>query len=82
MRSVFLSACAKKRMFFRLPLEAQRSMCVNMTKAGALSIYSSNGTLVKQVQLNAGINTVNISNFAKGVYLLKAGDETTNLIVR
>jgi hypothetical protein len=45
-------------------------------------IYSSTGQLVKQIKLNgSGETTINISMLENGIYLLKAGNNTSKIVV-
>lgn len=55
---------------------------ITATNPGVLSLYNSNGALIKQLQIIRGTNILDISSFAKGVYILKTSDESINLIVR
>ena len=47
-----------------------------------LSIYNSTGSLLWSNLLNAGATTINLGNFAKGVYWVKAGGQTEQIILR
>lgn len=49
---------------------------------GTLQFVSSTGVLVKQVQVTVGVNKIDVSNLAKGIYVIKAGDESSTLIVK
>lgn len=43
-----------------------------------LDIYSIDGRLVKSLNINSSLNTVDVSNFNKGVYIYKVHSETLN----
>lgn len=46
-----------------------------------LSIYNSIGSLMWRKTVSTGTTTINLSEFAKGVYSVKAGDQTEQIIV-
>ena len=45
-----------------------------------LQILSSTGQLLKAVKVSKGNNQVDVSDFPKGVYFLKAGNRSSKLI--
>lgn len=55
---------------------------VDVKQTGTLQFFSNTGALVKQVKVNSGLNTIDISMLANGIYVLLAGDESTTLIVK
>lgn len=55
---------------------------VNVMEAGTLQIFNNTGALVKQVTVRAGINAVDVSMLSKGLYRLKAGEESASLLIK
>ena len=53
-----------------------------VTKAGFIGIFNTRGQLLLSRQLNAGINTIDVSGFTNGIYLLKTENETLKFIKR
>lgn len=45
-------------------------------------LYSQDGRLLLQKQLAEGLQAVDVSGFAKGIYLLKAGDRTEKISIQ
>lgn len=61
---------------------ANGSVQVNTGKAGILQFFNASGALVKQVQVSAGNNTIDISSLTKGYYILVSGEEKASLIIK
>lgn len=55
---------------------------VKLMKAASSCLYSSDGKLVWQGQMKAGINNIPIDRYVKGVYLIKVEGETERIIVK
>ncbi|HEY8690670.1 MAG TPA: hypothetical protein VIM07_15640 [Chitinophagaceae bacterium] len=46
-----------------------------------LTLYTSDGILLKKIQSVAGINIIRVSSFAKGTYLLQANDIAIKFLI-
>jgi Secretion system C-terminal sorting domain len=55
---------------------------LQLQQATAINLYNSIGELVLSKQMSAGTHTLNVSNFAKGMYMLQAGTETEKFIIQ
>ncbi len=55
---------------------------VKLNKPAMLSMHTSEGKRLWQKQTNPGIESINISTYAKGIYLLKANDQTEKIVVQ
>jgi len=55
---------------------------VQLDKAASVALYSQDGKLLWQKQLAAGLQTVDVSGFAKGIYLLKSGNYTEKIMLQ
>ncbi|MEF9479593.1 T9SS type A sorting domain-containing protein [Chryseobacterium sp. 1B4] len=53
---------------------------MNTEKANEAKVYSLDGKLLKTVQTQKGNNEINISEFPKGVYIIKTATESTKII--
>jgi hypothetical protein len=47
-----------------------------------MNLYNSNGNLVLTKKLISGIQYINVENFSKGVYFLKANTETVKIVIQ
>jgi hypothetical protein len=47
-----------------------------------LKLYDTEGRLLWQEQASAGLELIDVSRYAKGIYLLKAGDQVEKVLVR
>ena len=47
-----------------------------------LSLYNTNGKLLWKRQLNAGSQQLDVSDYSKGIYLLKSGESTRRIVIR
>jgi endoglucanase Acf2 len=63
------------------PNPAHGFVNVAAVEDGDLFIYSMNGSLVKQQKVVKGNNTIQLDNFAAGIYIVKVGDKTIKLAV-
>jgi hypothetical protein len=52
-----------------------------LPRAAAVSLYNSTGALLRTWQLTEGVHQVSTGNLAKGVYLVKAGEDLARVIV-
>lgn len=57
-------------------------LSIRMEQAGQVQLFTQQGQLVMNKQLGAGIQQVNISHLAKGVYMVKFNDLTASIIVQ
>ncbi len=55
---------------------------IQLQDASAISIYNVEGKLILRSQLVAGSHTIDVSNLAKGMYMIQAGKETEKFMVR
>ena len=55
---------------------------LQLQNATVVSLYDNIGKLVLRQQLFAGAQQLDVSKFAKGLYQLKAGEETLKIIIR
>ena len=55
---------------------------LQLTKAATITLYNSNGVLVMTRNLLAGTQQLNLSKLAKGLYHLKAANETIPILIR
>lgn len=55
---------------------------VTTATTGNLQVFNNTGALVKQVKVNAGNNSIDLSALPKGVYRLKLGDESASLLIK
>ena len=46
-----------------------------------LTLYNSEGRMLWQKQVNAGTESINVSGYAKGTYLLKADNQAVKIII-
>ena len=63
------------------PVTAGR-LTLQLTKAATITLYNSSGVLVMTRNLLAGTQQLNISKLAKGLYHLKAANETIPIFIR
>jgi hypothetical protein len=57
------------------------SFTLQLKQAVSIQLYNSNGLMVMQKQLKEGTQQLNVQGMAKGVYTLKAGIETIQLMI-
>ncbi|MEQ1798455.1 MAG: LamG-like jellyroll fold domain-containing protein [Lacibacter sp.] len=57
-------------------------LSIRMEQAGQVQLFTQQGQLVLNKQLGAGIQQMNISHLAKGVYMVKFNDLTASIIVQ
>jgi len=55
---------------------------VHVNKATVLSLYNMNGSLLWKKQLGAGLQTIDVSAYAKGLYLLKDKEKSEKILLR
>lgn len=55
---------------------------VQLDKAAPVALYTKDGKLLWQKKLAAGLQTVDMSGFAKGIYLLKSGNYTEKIMLQ
>lgn len=55
---------------FVYPTSASSQINVQMPQDGIVSVYSLNGQIVFQKQINKSLNTIDISHFNNGIYIL------------
>ncbi|MBK8086548.1 MAG: T9SS type A sorting domain-containing protein [Chitinophagaceae bacterium] len=57
-------------------------LSIRMEQAGQVQLFTQQGQLVLNKQLGAGIQQMNISHLAKGVYMVKFNDLTASIIIQ
>ena len=62
------------------PNPVKDKLTIELVQESEISIYNLNGQLHNQRQLNAGINTVDLSNMSAGVYIARIGTKSFKLI--
>lgn len=67
---------ANNSSFYVLTNPVKNTIQVQVNTAMALSLYSADGKMLLQKQFNAGPQNIDVSKYAKGIYLL-TGDNTT-----
>jgi len=55
---------------------------LRVTSTTILTLYSADGKLIWKRQLNFGQQTIPVSNYAKGVYLLKSNEKTEKILIQ
>jgi concanavalin A-like lectin/glucanase superfamily protein len=55
---------------------------VALGRSCILKLYDTEGRLLWQEQASAGLELIDVSRYAKGIYLLKAGDQVEKILVR
>lgn len=53
---------------------------VNLSENKDIALYTTDGELVLQVQLNAGKNQINLNHLGKGIYILRVGNQAVKLV--
>jgi hypothetical protein len=53
-----------------------------LPKSATVNMYSSNGKLVYQGKMTAGLNSIDVGNLPKGMYSLQANDNTEHVIIK
>jgi Secretion system C-terminal sorting domain len=68
--------------FYVLANPVSSTIKVQVNTAMALSLYTANGKLLLQKQYNAGLQNIDVSKFAKGIYLLTGNNTTLKLTIQ
>ncbi|MGE8554356.1 MAG: T9SS type A sorting domain-containing protein [Chryseobacterium jejuense] len=55
-------------------------LTIHSEKSSEAKIYSTDGKMLKAVQVQKGSNEINISEFPKGIYFIKTANESTKVI--
>ena len=55
---------------------------VQVNMAGVFALYTADGKMLWQQQLNAGTKTFDVSRYAKGIYLLKSNNTTRKIVIQ
>ncbi len=55
---------------------------VRLDKSVSLEVFNSVGARVMQKEMQAGVSTLDLSRLPKGVYNIRAGEETASIIIR
>lgn len=71
----------KQLVVYSTPLN-NNSLIIQLQKAATVSLYNSSGVLVYQKSLPAGMQDIDITGFAKGVYQLQAGEESAKVMIQ
>jgi hypothetical protein len=72
--------CGNASMFI-YPNPASTTLTISLSTANGATqatLYKANGQLIGNYKLNAGTNTIDVSNFANGVYTLRTVDNKGN----
>ena len=57
-------------------------LTVQVNIATGLALYNANGKLLWQEQVNAGTKNIDVSRYAKGIYLLKANNTIQKMVIQ
>ncbi|MEJ0103826.1 MAG: T9SS type A sorting domain-containing protein [Bacteroidota bacterium] len=57
-------------------------LAVQVNVAAAMALYAADGKLLWKEQVRPGTNYINVSRYAKGVYLLKANTSTKKVLIQ
>lgn len=57
-------------------------LTVQVHGASTLSLYSTDGKLLWEEQVNAGTKSIDVSRYAKGTYLLKSNSSTQKVVIQ
>jgi hypothetical protein len=79
--SVLFTAPLKQLMVYSNKIEDGK-LLLQLQKSAAIQLYNNMGVLVLRQQLTAGMQTIHVSHFAKGIYLLQSGSETEKIIIQ
>jgi len=55
---------------------------ITLDKATMLSVYGSDGVLFWQQKLDAGVKTIDVSFYAKGLYFIKTEDTVKKIVIQ
>lgn len=55
---------------------------VQLDKPATVALYTHDGKLILQKQLGAGLHSIDVNGYAKGIYLLKAGDFSEKIMLQ
>ncbi|MEO6490063.1 MAG: T9SS type A sorting domain-containing protein [Ferruginibacter sp.] len=55
---------------------------IQVNSALALSLYTADGKLIWQKTFNAGLQNMDVSIYAKGIYLMKGNDVTIKIVIQ
>lgn len=62
------------------PTMATQFVNIMLGTEATATIYATTGAAVMNVALNAGVNNVNVSNLAPGMYIVKVAGETLRFV--
>ena len=57
-------------------------LSIVLTKPATVYLYNHEGRLLWQKKIDAGNETIDVSRYAKGMYLLKAGNESKSVLIQ
>ena len=57
-------------------------LTVQINEATSLALYTADGKLLWNENVNAGIKTIGMSRYAKGTYLLKAKNVIQKIVIQ
>ncbi|MDP4284553.1 MAG: T9SS type A sorting domain-containing protein [Bacteroidota bacterium] len=57
-------------------------LTVQVNLATGLALYNANGKLLWKQQVNAGIKNIDVSRYAKGIYLIKANSTIQKIVIQ
>jgi hypothetical protein len=55
---------------------------VEINNATPMSLYSPDGRLLWEKQMNTGLQSIDISRYGKGIFLLKTKETTEKILVQ
>jgi hypothetical protein len=64
------------------PTSSDNIIHVNSSEQCAFDIYDSLGNLVRNGRLTVGLNDISVLEFASGIYIIKAGQNSTGKFIR
>ncbi len=57
-------------------------LTLNVNENTSVALYTADGKLLLQQQLNTGTNTIDVSRYPKGIYLLKANNTAQKVVIQ
>jgi len=67
----FISPIPTSSQIVLYPNPVSKNLYINLSESANVSIYNTNGTLIKQYHAQSGCANISVENLAKGVYFIK-----------